>query len=800
MACSRLRLRVGLAMVLFAVSCGDETCKPEPSLSSDSGGLIQDDDARSQTQADGSAYTDSRGSELLPDVAGWELGNICESEPGSLACPCQGNQDCLSGYCVPATGGSVCTMTCLEECPFDWTCTGVKGFGADLVFLCLPEAMAGCGSGQDAGLMYSCSATWPPDPAPGEAFIACYGFMECLDGGWSDCILPAEECDGLDNNCDGQIDEGFVDESGTYNTPEHCGKCNRNCVLLDYPNADTSCNTDLETPTCVMACEDGFFDLNINPEDGCECEFISDTDFPDGIDQNCDGVDGEVDAAIYVAKNGDDDASGTLLDPMLTIQAALDRAKEDGKRDVYVATGVYAETVELKEGVGLYGGYSSDFKQRNIDLNVTVIMGQEVSTAKPAAVNAADIEGKAGATVLDGFTIFGRNNMAPGGSTYGIYARNCSDGLRVSHNTIEAGAAGSGNKGADGTNGAGGAEGEDGAVAFGVNTDNCGNIVPALPRPGGAGGAALCGDEAPTQGGAGGGNTCPKTYGIGPVDYENGEPGGGTGGGAGGAGGYDREIWYCVVFPSGECHQASGGKETGNPGSSGSSGSDGITPGSNGCLANSAGGWVLGGLWKGGSGLGGESGADGSGGGGGGAGGGAQNGPGCGSRTHVGGTGGGGGSGGCGGSGGKTGGAGGGSFGVFVVWDEEPVTIPVLTDNHIMGGVGGQGGQGGNAGSGGPGGAGGLGGGDDFANAPCSAPGSNGGAGGHGGHGEGGGGGCGGASYCVFVHGGGSANVSAYTGENSCVVGAGGNGGSGGPSIGNPGGKGANGVADASNF
>jgi len=613
--------------------------------------------------------------------------------------------------------------------------------------------------------------------------------------------LPEEECDNLDNNCDGLIDEGFVDNEGGYFTLEHCGQCNNNCTFLTYPNAESFCDADLLVPACEMECLDGYFDLNDNPEDGCECEFLSATDFPDGIDQNCDGADGDISESLFVAKNGNDGDSGAIDGPMLTVQAALDKAQDDGKRDVYVASGVYAESIVLREGVGLYGGYSSDFKKRDIDLNVTVIMGGEFSLEKPGAVNSVAITGEAGSTVLDGFTIFGRNNLAPGGTTYAVYIRNCDEGLQVSQNTIEAGSGGPGAKGADGINGAQGTSGGQGSNAFGVGTDSCNGINPSLPRPGGPGGAATCDGGSGSAGGDGGGNTCPKNYGEGPKDYENGVTGQGIGGGAGGAGGYDREIWYCAIFPpSGECHQAEGGNETGNTGSPGSSGAGGDTFGGNGCLAESAAGSVVDGLWQGSAGLAGKPGFDASGGGGGGAGGGAQNASSCSGRTHVGGTGAGGGSGGCGGSGGESGEPGGGSFGLFIVWDEEPDSAPTVTDNTIIGGIGGAGGQGGNAGSGGPGGAGGMGGGDDFANAPCSAPGGNGGAGGQGGHGEGGGGGCGGASTGLFAHGNGALELTGYASDNTFSQGAGGSGGSGGPSIGNPGDMGANGTADSTNL
>jgi len=724
--------------------------------------------------------------QCIPDTAG-----LCES--------CTTDENCIleGAMCLVLADGSFCGKHCegAEDCPAGYSC---EPYGGDSQ--CVPVTGACTCDGSNPDLSRSCSLTWPPDPGPGEPFVTCYGYEQCTVSGWSDCILPDEACDHLDNNCDGEVDEDYVDGGGKYHTVEHCGQCNNNCTFLTYPNATSVCDAGPPTPICAMECLSGFFDVNGNPADGCECEYISAADTPDGVDQNCDGVDGEIGNAIFVAKNGDDLDSGAIDAPLLTIQAALDRAQSTGKRDVYVATGVYSKSILLVAGVAAYGGYASDFLTRHVLLYETVIMGEDFAPDLPGAVNAVSITGAAGSTVVDGFTIFGRNNTAAGGSTYAIHVRNCTDAVLLSNNTIESGSAGSGDKGADGSNGASGGDGTDGDGAFGASTDNCGALDPSLPRPGGEAGEQTCGGV-PVDGGAGGGNTCPSSWNAAPVSYENGAGGAGPDAGPGGAGGYDREVWYCNSFPGGECHQPTGGNETGNNGISGGAGSDGNTGGGNGCAA--AGGQIVDGLWSGAAGELGQDGSHGSGGGGGGAGGGAQDASGyngCSDRTQVGGAGAGGGAGGCGGTGGMGGGAGGGAFGLFLVWDSPPATAPVVVDNVISGGLGGPGGQGGNGGSGGPGGPGGMGGADDYQSAKCAAPGGNGGDGGNGGHGEGGGGGCGGPSYCLFAAGNGGVDLAPYQSENMFIVGSGGPGGSGGPSIGSPGDLGDPGPGESTNF
>ena len=62
---------------------------------------------------------------------------------------------------------------------------------------------------------------------------------------WGPCsaLEPSEEvCDYQDNDCNGIVDDPFVNENG-YGTVEHCGACNLNCNTV-FPNATTPATTN----------------------------------------------------------------------------------------------------------------------------------------------------------------------------------------------------------------------------------------------------------------------------------------------------------------------------------------------------------------------------------------------------------------------------------------------------------------------------------------------------------------------------------------------------------------------------
>jgi hypothetical protein len=723
----------------------------------------------------------------------------CIPNVASLCEPCSTDDNCVleGAKCIQLTDGKFCSKFCEVngDCPSGYTC---KTVGA--VKQCYPNTNSCTCDGTNLQLSKSCSATWPANPGPGDPFVTCYGTQACTKNGWSPCALPSESCDAIDNDCNGTVDDGFL-INGKYTTDAHCGKCGNNCTFLQYPNAKGVCDGTKPVPDCSMSCNGGYNDVNANPIDGCECQFVSATDLPDvdcvdppacnpvKKDQNCDGVDGELGKAIFVAKNGSDSNAGMIDKPMLTIQAAIDKAKAAAKRDVYVATGVYTGSITLTAGIGVYGGYSSDFKQRHIVLYETVIMGAAFSAQKPGAVNALAITGVKGATVLDGFTVFGKNNNTSGGSSYAIYVKNGNEALKLTNNRIVAGNGGAGSPGTKGKDGEDGVGGTAGANASTTDYQCPGGKM----KNGGPGGSKSCGGT-DVSGGKGGDANCP-VYGATPDLNENGATGKGNGGGPGGNSGWDGQLVSligcssCNVPPNKKSFEGDDGYE----GAAGTSGKKGI-----GCEKPV--GYVDQGLWKAYGGSAGLDGGPGAGGGGGGAGGGSDASGGFCTQDHLGATGGGGGSGACSGTAGTPGGGAGGSFGLFLYFELEPATLPEVKANAVEGGIGGGGGHGGNGGTGGVGGGGASSGSGGSGGAWCGWAGGGGGDGGNGGHGGGGGGGCGGVSYCFYAYGQGAKNLATYKTDNTCLLGTGGLEGTGGPSIGETGDDGDPGIAAKANF
>ncbi|MDA0165928.1 hypothetical protein OM076_37025, partial [Solirubrobacter ginsenosidimutans] len=293
-------------------------------------------------------------------------------------------------------------------------------------------------------------------------------------------------------------------------------------------------------------------------------------------DTNCDGIDGDLNKAIFVDGGGGlDTRSGTRDFPKKTITNALAAAKAAGK-DVYVAAGTYAESLALEPNLGIYGGYTPNFAAR--------------STTEPTTINggpqAAMADGDAG-VVLQLLTFQGAA-AGPGGSSYGLRIVNNAK-VAVQRVTAIGGTAGAGGVGTTGTIGATGGNGTVG------NSSGCGTSQAAATG-GGSGGGSNGGGGGAGGTSAGGGS--------------NGVTGSGAGGGFRGAGGGGA---------NGGGNQTGGNGGTGQPGGPGSAGPNAPTATFTPELAGAGG-------WAGTNGTLGTAGTGASGGGGGGGGGAAFNG------------------------------------------------------------------------------------------------------------------------------------------------------------------------------
>lgn len=695
--------------------------------------------------------------------------------------PC-GNPDgtCFAGYQI--CNSDTKTMECDGEDPFkegvldfctgkDDNCNGeIDEDANDPDNLLGTPCYAGIGTCR-AAATYSCD---PDDP---EAEPICPAEER------TENALP-ETCDYTDNDCDGVIDNGFVNLHGDYGGErvydgiENCGQCGNNCITRIGGNPaalglSVTCDVTGTQATCSSECLPGRYDLDQVPANGCEFE-------PDPD-------------AIYVAKEirdgteGEDTAScGIFSAPCRSITHAIGRADSDNKARVRVAEGIFNEALTLQNGISVMGGHSSRNWELNPAANTTTLQGGITMGSHVATVIASNITST---TEFSGFTVDARDAQA-GGNSYGIYIKDANDAFTVKDNIIIAGRGGVGAAGASGASGTSGGAGANGLDRQNSQPNCDGNPILA----GGVGGTNSC-NNVDTSGGKSVDITvCPNNTTNQAINNTSatGERGKGGDGGAGGVSGAHTarspiSAGVNICSSSASMPNAEPGREGGD----GTLGTGGAGGSGNGTISSHH--------WYGPDGDDGGSGTHGSGGGGGGSSGGARE---SNARFHYGPTGGGGGAGGCGGNGGEAGHAGGASFGIFVAFSGNSSSVPTIEDNEITRGVGGRGGTGGAGGAGGDGGKGGDGG--IMSAEPgnwsrCGTHGQPGGAGGGGGHGGGGGGGAGGASFAIATAGNSNSAVNAYQDANTYTQedseATGGLGGDGGESIANEGTAGAQGAS-----
>jgi len=182
----------------------------------------------------------------------------CVSTVPRLCRPCKDDSDCGSeaaegGRCISlgAQDGSFCGAPCAAGgvCPTGYACEQVKAGDGALVYQCI--SASGTCSCSALSIVLQLSTACMKENQNGE----CVGQRTCGEFGLSACDAAEpqpEECNGVDDDCDGETDEATCDDGNQCTTDG----CDPQSGCMNQPLSAAECD-DEDNCTIGDTCEDG---------------------------------------------------------------------------------------------------------------------------------------------------------------------------------------------------------------------------------------------------------------------------------------------------------------------------------------------------------------------------------------------------------------------------------------------------------------------------------------------------------------------------------------------------------------
>ena len=159
------------------------------------------------------------------------------TEPGGWGCPCAGNADCNSHWCIDTQFGKTCTVACLETCPSaDWTCVQAAASTGDLTYVCAPRF---------ATLCEPCATD-----AQCEHLMAPAGKARCLKFGVDGTVAGSFCSQACATDADCPADYGCKSASGGTYCIAKSGECSCSKKAISE-NDTTACALSNTAGTCT---------------------------------------------------------------------------------------------------------------------------------------------------------------------------------------------------------------------------------------------------------------------------------------------------------------------------------------------------------------------------------------------------------------------------------------------------------------------------------------------------------------------------------------------------------------------